>query len=33
MYAIELENITKKYENHTIFDNCNLKINKGTFLG
>ena len=33
MYAIELENITKKYENHTIFDNYNLKINKGTFLG
>lgn len=33
MNALELKNISKKYGNNTIFDNCNLEVKKGTFLG
>ena len=33
MNALELKNISKKYGNNTIFDNYNLEVKKGTFLG
>ena len=33
MKALELKNISKKYGNNTIFDNYNLEVKKGTFLG
>ena len=33
MNALELKNISKKYGNNTIFDNYNIEVKKGTFLG
>ena len=33
MYAIELKNIMKKYNEKVILDHFNLKIEEGTFLG
>ena len=33
MNVLELKNISKKYGNNTIFDNYNLEVKKGTFLG
>lgn len=33
MNALELKNMSKKYGNNTIFDNYNLEVKKGTFLG
>ena len=32
MIAVKIDNISKSYDNHNIFDNFSLEINKGEFV-